>query len=476
MQTKLNVGKETNSGIALAFLAALSLAGCGRGGPSVNPQTIRFSAPPTLALHGNAIISATASSGLTASYSSLTPTVCSVDGVTGVVTDITAGNCVVAADQAGSAHFAPAAQATQRLTVIDSRIQTISFSAAPALTLYSLGTASATASSGLAVSYSSITPGVCSVNSSTGVVTDIAAGACIVAADQPGDINHDPAPQVTQAITIAPWTGPITAPAAPAGITATAGNVPGTVTVSVNSTASGGSPITAYTVTSSPAGITATNLTPPFTVTCPAASCSGYAFSVIATNGIGSSTPSAPANVVTSYNVTATFVEPMTQPNDSIFIGTFTLDSTTNTVSNLQGSLTESMTGTPMATVPLAYQLSAVPDGLGGLLVTTFALNTTNTFYGGGFAPGSGAGIYYGFPTAKNPASGGTGNAYAMIYVNLANPTAALTPAQLDRLAYADCTMLGMMGDTCMTGTSVAGYGTVGTMSGYPVSQTISKR
>jgi hypothetical protein len=33
-----------------------------------------------------------------------------------------------------------------------------------------------------------------------------------------------------------------------------------------------------------------------------------------------------------------------------------------------------------------------------------------------------------------------------------------------------------MMGGTCMTGTSVAGYGTLGTMSGYPLSQVITKK
>jgi hypothetical protein len=124
-----------------------------------------------------------------------------------------------------------------------------------------------------------------------------------------------------------------------------------------------------------------------------------------------------------------------------------------------------------MALVSLTYQLSAVSDGNGGLLVTAFALNTSNTFYGGGFSPGSGSGLYYGYPTATNPDSGGIGNAYATIYVNLSNPTTAPTQAQINSLAYADCTALGMMGDTCMTG-----YSGLGTMGGYPVSQTITKQ
>ena len=173
---------------------------------------------------------------------------------------------------------------------------------------------------------------------------------------------------------------------------------------------------------------------------------------------------------MTNYSVTETFYEPDTQPNNSIFTGTFTLDSTSGVVSNLQGYLTESMTGPPMTKVPLTYQLSAVSDGSGGLLVTTFALNTTNTFSEGGFAPGS-PGLYYGFPSATNPGAGGIGNAYAMIYVNLANPTSPLTPAQVSKLAYADCAAGGMMGSTCMTG-----YSGAGTMGGYPVSQTITRQ
>ena len=128
-----------------------------------------------------------------------------------------------------------------------------------------------------------------------------------------------------------------------------------------------------------------------------------------------------------------------------------------------------------MTWLTLGNQLSSVYDpALGGLLVTTFRLSDTNTLWtgtgGDGWAPGSGFGLYHGFPGA-NP-----GNAYAMIFVNTANPTAPLTQAQIDRLAYADCAPGGMMGSTCMTGTTVAGYGTVGTMSGYPVSQTITKQ
>ena len=54
------------------------------------------------------------------------------------------------------------------------------------------------------------------------------------------------------------------------------------------------------------------------------------------------------------------------------------------------------------------------------------------------------------------------------------DPLAPLTQAQINKLAYADCAPGGMMGAVCMTGTTVAGYGAVGTMGGYPVLQTIT--
>ncbi len=205
-----------------------------------------------------------------------------------------------------------------------------------------------------------------------------------------------------------------------------------------------------------------------------------------ATNTIGSSPPSALADVITGYNVIETFYEPDTQPRDSIFIGSFTFNATTGTVSNLRGILSESMTGDliaypndTMTWLPLNNQLSSVYDpALGGLLVTTFKNTNTNTLtdnplYGGtdGWYPGTGSGLYYSFPAPTNP-----GNAYARIFVNTANPTAPLTQAQINMLAYADCAPGGMMGAVCMTGTTVDGYGTIGTMSGYPVSQVITKQ
>ncbi len=196
------------------------------------------------------------------------------------------------------------------------------------------------------------------------------------------------------------------------------------------------------------------------------------------------------AHAITStYNITTTWFEPETQPRDSIFKGSFTYDSETHTVSNLQGLLSESMSGTnasDMTWLQLNYQLQTWHDAtLGGTFAATFLNNNTSTFtttFGGdGWSPQSGVdvgGVYAGWPKAAN----NPGNAYALIFVPDA-PLTSLTQAQLDKVAYADCAPLvgpnglnggGMMGAVCMTGTSEAGYGHIGTMSGVPFSQTIT--
>lgn len=183
---------------------------------------------------------------------------------------------------------------------------------------------------------------------------------------------------------------------------------------------------------------------------------------------------------VKDYDVMTTWYEPETQPNDSIFIGSFTFDDISHTVSNLHGILSESMTGDmnngypndSMTWLTLGYQLVSWHDTtLGGTFAATFKNPNTSTFttYWGsdGWSPGDV--VYAGFPTATdNP-----GNAYALIFIPDA-PLSQLTQAQIDKLAYADCAPGGMMGATCMTGTSEAGYGLSGSMGGIPFSQTIT--
>jgi len=455
----------------LGLILLLGAQGCGgRSGAAIKalPQTIAFATAPALALPGSAVVAATASSGLAVNYGSTTLSICTVDSASGIVTSVAAGTCIVTADQAGDTDYAPAVQASLSISVAPNPVQSISFATAPVLSIYGSARVTATASSGLAVSYSSATPSRCSVSSS-GVVSVSAAGVCTIAADQSGDAHYSAAPQATLSITVPAWSGAITPPDAPAEVAATLGDA-ATVAVSfIPPASSGGSPITSYSVSSIPAGISASGAASPVSVAC-AAPCRGYAFAVTANNAVGAGAASASVDVLTRYAVKTTFFEPDTQPNDTIFSGTFTLNATTGVVSDLQGKLTESMTGPPMTEVTLAQQLSAVPVGSDGLLVTSFALKSTDVFAEGGFASGS-EGLYFGFPSAKNPMAGGEGNSFVTIYINLNSPIASLTPAQLSQLAYGDCVPGGMMGDTCMTG-----HAGIGTMGGYPVSQVITKR
>ena len=469
--------KSTRS-LLLATLSIATLGGCTEG-PRIEarPQTITFAPAPSPGVNQpSATVSATASSGLPVRYSSRTSTLCSVDAGSGVVTAAAAGTCTIAAGQSGDSRYAAALPVTQDVTFAFQGV--IAFSPAPSLSVYDQGTVTAVESAGQPVGYGSSTPLTCSVDGATGLVAALAEGDCTIVASA-GDV------QASQTFTIAAPSGP-TAPGAPSGVTATAGGAPATVTVRIGGVQAGGGPITGYAVSSSPPGVTATSATAPVTASCPS-SCTGYRFSVAVTSAVGTSPLSGLADMVTGYDVVATFREPDTQPNDSIFVGTYTFNSSTGTVSGLRGRLSESMTGGPipypndtMTWVPLEHQLSSLPvllDGVDGWLVTTFGLQTTDTLsadpkFGGtdGWAPGSGSGLYFGFP-GVNP-----GNAYVRIFVNAANPTAVPAQGQIDKMAYADCAPGGMMGSTCMTGTSEAGYGTIGTMGGRPVSQITTRR
>ncbi len=175
-----------------------------------NPSTLgpadqiisNFIATPAAGIvNGSATLSATASSGLAVSFGSNTPAVCTVSGTT--VSYLTAGTCTVTADQAGDASFNPAPQLTLDIAVslaVADQVIT-GFSATPPSGLVAgSSTLSATASSGLAVSFGSSTPAVCTVSGAT--VSYLTAGTCTVTADQAGDVSFNPAPQVTLDIAV----------------------------------------------------------------------------------------------------------------------------------------------------------------------------------------------------------------------------------------------------------------------------------
>ena len=78
-------------------------------------QTVSFGAVPVTTVGGTVVVSATATSGIAVNLSSTTPAVCTVFGNT--VTAVSAGTCVIAANQTGNANYFPAAQVTQSFTI-----------------------------------------------------------------------------------------------------------------------------------------------------------------------------------------------------------------------------------------------------------------------------------------------------------------------------------------------------------------------
>jgi len=164
-------------------------------------QTITFNSLPGMP-YGTApfALAATASSGLAVTYTSGTTTVCTVSGTT--ITIVGAGSCSVTASQGGNTSFLAAASVTVTFTVTQAS-QTITFNPLSSVAAGSAPiTISATASSGLAVSFTSTTVGVCTVSGNK--VTIVATGTCTVVAAQGGNTNYTAAPGVTQSFTVLP--------------------------------------------------------------------------------------------------------------------------------------------------------------------------------------------------------------------------------------------------------------------------------
>ena len=209
-------------GISGAMVTLLSQGACtiqatqaGNGSyaqaPSVNQkfsvtamaQTITFGALPDQVL-GTAPfpVTATSSSGLTVSFKSTTASVCTVSGaISGViVTLVSVGVCTIQASQPGTGNFA-AATPVIRSFAVTAEIQTITFGALPDLAFGAAAfKVSATASSNLAVSFSSFTPSICTVAAAT--VTLVSVGSCTIGANQAGNSTYAAANLVVQSFNV----------------------------------------------------------------------------------------------------------------------------------------------------------------------------------------------------------------------------------------------------------------------------------
>ena len=144
-------------------------------------------------------ITASACSGLGISFTSSNPQVATISG--NVVTITGAGSVVITARQEGSDDLEKAPDVSQTL-IVHKRGQWLSFSS---LTQKVLGDApfglTASASSGLPVSYLSSEPGVAVISGST--VTVVGAGTTVITAIQEGNGNYNAALAASQPLTVA---------------------------------------------------------------------------------------------------------------------------------------------------------------------------------------------------------------------------------------------------------------------------------
>jgi hypothetical protein len=259
---------------------------------------------------------------------------------------------------------------------------------------YSSGTytiTAATTTSGLAITYTSENTNVCTINSSTRVVTFVKAGTCIITASQPGNDSYAPAESVSQQFTIAP--------SAPTATTNNATNIAKTTATFNGAVTTGGSTDLTATFTYSTNALLASGNTTVTAVQSPLAADGSVTFPI---TGLTAST-------TYYYRVSAT-----------------------NTNSTVDGSIVSFTTASPVAinidaddksknyldtTPSFTYALTGTltsPDTISGVTYTFENANGTDTYGPSTTAPTE-AGIYVITPSAAVFSSGNAGD-YSITY------------------------------------------------------------
>ena len=189
---------------------------------NASPQTITFTQPSDSifgALLGPALV-ASASSGLSVTFTSNTPAVCTVYAGYTIATVLATGSCSITATQAGNSTYQAATPVTLSFNIAKGT-QNINF---PLPSGFGSGatfttapvTLQASTYTGLAVVYTSSTPGVCTVSGNQ--LTMVSVGTCTIVASQPGNSNYQAATPVTQSFAVSQGTQTITF-TAPAAVT-----------------------------------------------------------------------------------------------------------------------------------------------------------------------------------------------------------------------------------------------------------------
>ena len=190
-------------------------------------QSIGFGAAPALQVGAaSATLNATGGATGNAVTFSTSSAACSLSGANNsTVKGVSAGSCLIQANQAGDANYNAASAATQTITV-GKGSQSIGFGAAPALQVGATGTLSATGGGSVSPVTFSTSSAACSLSgANNSTVKGVAAGSCLLQADQAGDANYNAASPATQTLTVSKGDQSIGFGAAPAlqvgGATAT---------------------------------------------------------------------------------------------------------------------------------------------------------------------------------------------------------------------------------------------------------------
>ena len=205
--------------------------------------------------------------------------------VTGLTSGIAYTFTVTATNSVGTGAASAASS-----SVTPKNVQTITFENPGPQNFGTTSTLAATSTSGLDVTFTSLTPDVASITGD-GTLTFLKAGTATIRADQAGDGYYFPASAVSQTFSVkavvpgAPTIGEATL----AGRTAKVAFTPPDFT--------GGANITSYTVTSSPGNITASGTVSPITVTGLEIG-TVYTFTVAAKNSAGTGAASAASNSI----------------------------------------------------------------------------------------------------------------------------------------------------------------------------------
>ena len=177
-------------------------------------NTITFTRPTSIAVGDpDVAISAIASSGLAVTVTSETTGICTI--VSSKLHAVQPGTCSLVASQSGNSNFASATSVTETTTILGLGSQSISFSPNVMFIGESDQLLSATATSGLAVSYVINSGSTCSLitNGNLQYIRADSAGSCSITASQAGNSSYEVATPVTRSFQVALelpqiWSGP----------------------------------------------------------------------------------------------------------------------------------------------------------------------------------------------------------------------------------------------------------------------------